>query len=301
MSIAATSQDFESAAVNTADRLSFTLFLAIALHALLILGITFKLPDPATASQTIEITLATHKSAKAPEQADFLAQHNQEGSGTEDEVLQLTAEQLADFADDQVRDINPTPTMAAISEQLPEHQRIITTVGKSDRQIASVDDVDPQQQEEAREGDLEDQPLFTSEIASLQAKLDKQRQQYAKRPRTRTLTSVSTRESHDALYLHEWSSRIEQTGNRHYPQEALNRRLTGSLRLSVVINPDGTLYAIDILQSSGHRILDDAARQIVRLSSPFPAFPPEIRQHTDRLNIIRTWNFEINGLSTSAL
>lgn len=302
MNLAVTSQEAESpAAVQSGDRLGFTLFLALALHVMLVLGITFKLPPPSTASQTIEITLATHKAARAPEDADFLAQHNQEGSGTGEHARQITTEHLADFADTRINEINPVPTTAAASEHLQQDQRLITTFTESQQQTWVPEDAEQREYEEAREGDVVEQPLLSNEIASLQAKLDRQRQEYAKRPRVRTLTSVSTRESHDARYLHEWSTRIEQTGNKHYPQEALNRRLTGSLRLSVVVNPDGTLYAIDILQSSGHRILDDAARQIVRLASPFPPFPPEIRQHTDRLNIIRTWNFEINGLSTSAL
>ncbi len=47
--------------VDTGDRLSFTFFLAIVIHALLILGVTFKLPERSNTSQTIEITLATHK------------------------------------------------------------------------------------------------------------------------------------------------------------------------------------------------------------------------------------------------
>ena len=147
-------------------------------------------------------------------------------------------------------------------------------------------------------------PMISAEIASLQAKLDKQRQEYAKRPRVRTLTSVSTKESFDAKYLHEWGTRIEQVGNRNYPKEALSRHITGNLRLSVVINPDGTIYEIKVLQSSGQRILDDAARQIVRLAAPFASFPPEIRKQADRLQIIRTWSFEITGnnstITTSA-
>ena len=140
---------------------------------------------------------------------------------------------------------------------------------------------------------------MSTEIASLQAKLDRQRQEYAKRPRVRTLTSVSTKASFDAKYLHDWSSRIEQVGNKNYPREALNRRITGNLRLSVMINPDGTIYEIKVLQSSGQRILDDAARQIVRLAAPFASFPPEIRKHADRLQIIRTWRFEITGKDSS--
>ncbi|HSC66599.1 MAG TPA: energy transducer TonB, partial [Cellvibrio sp.] len=163
---------------------------------------------------------------------------------------------------------------------------------------------DEQADSAPQDGQAKDQPLISSEIASLQAKLDKQRQEYAKRPRVRTLTSVSTKESFDAKYLHEWSTKIEQVGNRNYPAEALSRHITGNLRLSVVINPDGTIFEIKVLQSSGQRILDDAARQIVRLSAPFAAFPAEIRKQADRLQIIRTWNFEITGnnsfITTSA-
>lgn len=290
--------------VDTGDRLSFTFFLALALHAFLILGFSFKLPDHSNTSQTIEITLATHKSLRAPEHADFLAQHNQEASGTLAEAKQLTTEHQAEFADTQVRDVNPVPQQQAASVKKIKEQELLSTTAKSNRTTQLKLNHDESEEHETLEGLAEDQPLISAEIASLQAKLDKQRQEYAKRPRVRTLTSVSTKESFDAQYLHEWSSKIEQVGNRNYPQEALSRHIIGNLRLSVVINPDGTIYEIKVLKSSGQRILDDAARQIVRLSSPFANFPPEIRKQADRLQIIRTWNFEITGnnstITTSA-
>lgn len=289
--------------VETGDRLSFTLFLALVLHGLLLLGLDFKLPDLSNQSQTIEITLASHKSVRPPEEADFLAQHNQEASGTIDEAKQLTTVKRADFADSQVRDINPLPQQQAATVQAQE-QQLLSTLGSSQFQTQIKPTPEPRQQSEALQGLVEDQPLISAEIASLQAKLDKQRQEYAKRPRIRTLTSVSTKASFDAKYLHDWSERIEQVGTSHYPGEALRRRITGQLRLSVVINPDGSIHEVNILQSSGQRLLDDAARQIVRLAAPFAAFPPEIRQQTDRLQIIRTWNFEISGgastITTSA-
>lgn len=286
--------------VDASDRLSFTLFVAIALHALIILGINFKLPAASKGSQTIEITLATHKAAKAPKDADFIAQHNQEASGTEEKARQLTTERQADFADTQVREVNPVPQIAKTSPNDKKQQEIVTTIGQSSFKTSVVKNPDPEQELQKRDGLLENQSATTNEIASLQAKLDKQRQEYAKRPRIRTLTSVSAKESYDAKYLHEWGEKVERIGNRNYPKEALAKRITGSLRLSVVINPDGTIYQIEILQSSGKRILDDAARQIVRLSAPFAKFPPEIRMQSDRLQIIRTWNFEITGFSTSA-
>jgi periplasmic protein TonB len=39
--------------VDTGDRLSFTFFVAIALHAFLLLGFNFKLPDHSNTSQPI--------------------------------------------------------------------------------------------------------------------------------------------------------------------------------------------------------------------------------------------------------
>jgi len=77
-------------AVTSSDRLSFALFLALLIHAVLILGISFTASDRDNLSKTLEVTLATYKSDKAPEQADFLAQENQEGSGTLDEARMLT-------------------------------------------------------------------------------------------------------------------------------------------------------------------------------------------------------------------
>jgi protein TonB len=49
---------------------------------------------------------------------------------------------------------------------------------------------------------------------------------------------------------------------------------------------------VRVLKSSGQRILDQAAIDIVRLAAPFAPFPPEIRQDTDILEIIRTWQFD---------
>ena len=71
--------------VTSRDRLGFTLFIAAVLHALLILGITFDLPTPSELTKSLEITLATQRDDEAPEEADYLAQINQQGSGTLEE------------------------------------------------------------------------------------------------------------------------------------------------------------------------------------------------------------------------
>lgn len=292
-------EDFQAKPVDAGDRLSFTIFVAIALHVLIILGINFKLPPASKGSQTIEITLATHKSAKAPKEADFLAQHNQEGSGTEEKARQITTVKQAEFADTQVRNVNPMPQVAATTLAQKKQQQVVTTVGQSNNKLQVVQTPEAQEEKVKREGLLENQTAITAEIASLQAKLDKQQQEYAKRPRVRTLTAVSAKESFDAEYLIKWSEKFERVGTKNYPQEALAKNITGRVMLNVTLKPDGTVEEILVTLSSGSRILDDSARQIVRLASPYAKFPPEISRQVDRLKIIRYVRFEPNNITTS--
>lgn len=286
-------------AVGSGDRLGFTVFLAIVIHAMAIFGITFTLPDPDRLAPTLEITLASHKSEQAPDEAEFLAQHNQQASGTEERNRELTAEQPAEFAAPEVRQINPAPQVKATTAATEQQQQVVTTVESASRQ-ASTTEENPRDAGETREGEAEDTPLVSPEIASLQAKLARQRQEYAQRPRIRRLTSVATRSSTDAAYLHQWTTRVEQVGNQNYPAEALRQRITGKLQMAVTLNPNGTIRELELTDPSGIRLLDEAALQIVRMASPFDPFPAEMRKTTDQLVIIRTWSFEIDGLSTAA-
>lgn len=300
MSASATADaaDFQITPVDASDRLSFTVFMAIAIHALIILGINFSLPPASKGSQTIEITLATHKSAKAPKEADFLAQHNQEGSGTEEQARQITTVKQAEFADTQVRNVNPMPQVAATTLS-QKKQQIVTTTGQSNSKLHTLEAPEAREEQIKRDGLLENQTAITAEIASLQAKLDKQQQEYAKRPRVRTLTAVSAKESFDAEYLIKWSEKFERVGTKNYPGEALVKKITGRVMLSVTLKPDGTVEETVIALSSGSKILDDSARQIVRLAAPYAKFPPEISRQVDRLKIIRYVKFEPNNITTS--
>ena len=71
----------------------------------------------------------------------------------------------------------------------------------------------------------------------------------------------------------------------------LRRLLLERLRLLVVLRPDGSLERVDILKSSGHKVLDDAAKRIVKMASPFNPFPSQLQQQADVLHITRSWEF----------
>ena len=72
--------------VSATDRLGFTIFVALAVHVLIVLT-DFIQEDPVPAPFTMEITLAQYDDEKAPEKADFLAETNQLGSGEQTEKL----------------------------------------------------------------------------------------------------------------------------------------------------------------------------------------------------------------------
>lgn len=94
-----------------------------------------------------------------------------------------------------------------------------------------------------------------------------------------------------AAYEQAWQSKVERVGNLNYPEVARKNKLSGTLRLSVGINPDGTIHTITVRQSSGHTELDEAAARIVRLAAPYARFPDELRAEAEVLVITRTWRF----------
>ena len=136
------------------------------------------------------------------------------------------------------------------------------------------------------------------QLATLEATLDDQTRAYSDNSRVRRLTSVSAKRAVDAAYLHDWRQRLEAVGNKYYPEASLRYGIYGELRLLVIIRQDGSLEDIRVLSSSGYAVLDEAAMKIVRLAAPFAPFPAELRATTDKLEIIRTWQFQENRLSS---
>lgn len=292
----ATSNSNESA-VNAGDRLSFTVFVAAALHGLLILGLGFSFMTEPNTPPTFEVTLATHKSHRAPEKADYQAQFNQEASGTLDESKELSTDKPAPFADTQINEVQALPeTMARDASQANELNRLHTE--ESVLRVSKHREPEELETREEQEGEDREVPLRKVEIASLRAKLDRQLQAYANRPRRTTLSSVAAVGSPEAAYLSQWRQRVESIGNQNFPQEAVNKGIFGQLRLATTLKADGTIVSVEISESSGHSILDNAALQIVHRAAPYAPFPPEISKDWDQLEIIRTWRFEITGLST---
>ena len=275
------------------ERFGFTMFVSICLHVVLILGVGFGILEQASSSTSLEITLAQYRSQEAPEDPDFLAQENQQGSGSQEDKAAPSTPVQSRFNDETIQDVSPF--VETIPEPVPLQDQVITTEAEA-LEIVSEDTV------EEKPAEIPDQPVenladseFNNRLASLQAQLDIRRQEYAKRPRRYTISSASTQKARDALYLDSWRKRVEAVGNLNYPEQASVQGIYGNLRLLVSLRSDGSVSDVRILSSSGHRLLDESAIRIVHLAAPFAPFPQELRQEADILDIIRTWQFQRNN------
>ena len=269
----------------TQERFGFTMFMSVCIHVMLILGVGFTLVSERSPLSSLAVTLAQYRSNEAPDDADFIAQANQQGSGSEDTALAPATPFESRFNADEIREISEF-----LEERPTSPPRSDDTVARDSPDAPAQDSATNSPQPLPDIGNMTPAELSAA-ASSLQAQLDLRRQEYAKRPRRYTISSASTREDRDALYLDNWRKRIEAIGNLNYPQQASAQGIYGTLRLMVALNPDGSVNDIRILRSSGERVLDEAAVRIVRLAAPFEPFPPAMRANVDVLEIIRTWQF----------
>lgn len=289
MNAATHPSDLTPSSVRPADRLGFTLFVAALVHVALILGLGFGLSDPSQISKSLEVTLSTFKSDEQPKQADFLAQDNQQGSGSLEHEATPTTTEKAIFQDNELRKVTPpsTPIPPPAREEAPKAALATRSPQQQQTPIKREEEKPAPQQPQVHF----DREQLSAEIASLEADLAREVQEYAKRPRVHRLNAASTMRDKGAWYKDDWRKKVERVGNQNYPDEARRQRIYGSLRLLVTINRDGTLYEVQILESSGQDVLDQAALRIVRLAAPYAPFSGDLAEF-DRLEIIRTWRFE---------
>nr|WP_298376829.1 TonB family protein [uncultured Halomonas sp.] len=97
----------------------------------------------------------------------------------------------------------------------------------------------------------------------------------------------NARRAAQTRYIDAWTRRVETYGNRHYPAPGA---LDGQLRIRVVIGRDGQLRQAEVIQSSGHSELDQAAMKAVQGAAPYRPFDRGMGER-DSLTITRTWRF----------
>jgi protein TonB len=279
------------AAVSSADRISTTLLFSVLVHAVVVLGVTFVAPRPGLLLPTLDVILVQAETTTKPAEADFLAQVSQEGGGDTEERVRPTEAVAGPVP---IVDPGPVPVPQRPSAPPPAPERIEDQVTARDA-AREAPRPNPQQAapilEQISSRELIERSL---EMARLATEIERDTQVYAKRPR-RKFISANTREYEFAAYMRAWVARVERVGNLNYPEEARARELHGQLVLTVAVRRDGSVESSEIIQPSGHPVLDQAALRIVQLAAPFQPLP-ETEERVDVLHITRTWQFLPGGV-----
>ncbi|MDH5391983.1 MAG: TonB family protein [Gammaproteobacteria bacterium] len=280
---------------GAADRLSMTILLMAIFHGIVILGITFSDNDnDSETAPTLDVILVQSQNSKSPLKADYLAQVSQDGGGNADQKLRPT-DMFSAPTLSQTPGIAPEQSVASISKIQHINQQKIITQKKSDYAIKTDKHIS---KEEQATPDTQQTPDYQAEIARMAAELDKTTEQLTKKPRKKFINS-RTREHVAANYMRQWIDKVERIGNLNYPDEAIRSQLSGTLIMDVVINHKGELIEYNLKRSSGHKLLDDAARRIISLASPFARFPEALKKEAEVIHITRSWVFESdNSLSS---
>lgn len=263
---------------------------------------------------SLDVVLVNAKTKQAPDKAELLAQANLDrGGNTEANRKMKTA---LPAPKDKTTEVKLQPNSEARSaaksakmkareareqkrvDELEKQAQELLTQLNAAKKIESnptqnAASAEPELGEQKTESKSLDRAALTAaalEMDRLQAQIDKQQEEYQKRPKKKYI-GARTKEYRFAMYVESWRQKVERIGNMNYPEAAKTQKLYGQLRMTVGIKSDGSLESLVIDQPSNHKVLDDAAKRIVELAAPYAVFPDDIKKDTDILYITRTWTF----------
>ncbi len=268
--------------------LTYAIGASIVLHGI-VLAIHFKLPETLRnqfSDQRLDVVLVNAKTRERPVKADVLAQANLDRGGNVDESRRAKSSLPVTEPREPGRDL--TQAQRRVRELEAQQQQLLAQAREAQARASAAPATPAEQTAPQPSGrDLADLALAA---IRLQAQIDRQIEEYQKRPRKKFI-GANAAEYRFAQYEEDWRAKVERFGTVNYPAEARGK-LYGNLRLTVTIKPDGNVESIELDRSSGLKVLDNAAFKIVRMAAPYGAFPASIRRDTDLIVITRTWFFD---------
>ena len=261
----------------------------------------------------LEVFLVNAKTASKPENAEVYAQANLDRGGNTEQDRKLASalpalkQQKTEFSVKPTASLKESAKAAKkVSEEVREQQRVALLEKQAQElmtQIESTHKVEAKPEQSAsskvvesgtnqasKKLDMQDIAAAALEMDRLEALISKQQDEYQKRPKKKFI-GARTKEYRYALYVEAWRQKVEKVGNQNYPEAAKNLKLYGQLQMTVSIKADGSIDSVEINRSSGHKILDEAAKHIVEMAAPYAKFPDDVRKEIDILGITRTWTF----------
>jgi periplasmic protein TonB len=283
-------------AAGSGDRLTVTMFLAGVFHLIVILGVSFAPPVADSGDvPTLEVLLVNSQLPDASENdsANYLAERTQQGSGNS--VDGRTRQPAAGSGALPM----PGATEGGLQPAAPEGAaggEGVVLAGRDgvSRFVAQPADADAMPAPTPRE-------LLAGSTSPFAGSDEQSELELKGAPRRELVVTPNTRASDVAVYLDAWKRRIEQVGTLNFPNAARRSRLSGNPVIEVVLASSGDLVRAEVRRSSGHGELDRAAMDILRLATPFEAFPSELAGRHDVLRFAYEWQFVGGRLAGSAV
>jgi len=282
------------------DRLPPMLFLSALVHGVLIIGITFNavIGDALSKAVSLEVTIVADpdNDFERLDDAAYLAQASQLGGGNTDEQSRPSAPLESSVPVDNAGAAEGD----GLEDSLAKNSLVDEVLVTASEQDTSVDN-------NPREAPTPIESRAALLIAGAEASLPLPQEMQANflvrdKNKQRILISADTKESNIAGYVSRWKRKIEAVGGRYLPQQAALQGLTGSPTLEVTINASGQLAEVIIRESSGSKLLDQAALNILRRAAPFDPFPEAVRLDHPELNFVYKWRFsDINVPATASI
>lgn len=282
------------------DLLNITAFFSVLFHAVVILGISFKLPDTASIENkdnTLDVVLINSSNDVAPDDAELVSSSDNQGGGKDEKEAESPLPYKAVDAE-VIESIKLTAEQQPVTSLAPD--QLIT----SDDAVVKIESK-PQQETklEAKQEQTGVDKITTKSERQLEkerliAKLSKDWKDYQKRPVILFL-SPATAKNIAAKYLDDWRKKVETVGNANYPVRANVLKLTGSVNITVHINRNGTIDSVKITKYSEHKLLNDSALRFVRDASPYQSFTDDIAPDKDVIAISRSFHFLGNSQLTT--
>jgi periplasmic protein TonB len=269
--------------------------LAVAIGASIVvhgiaLAVHFDLPKRLLSKASeprLEVVLVNARTKERPSRADVLAQANLDRGGNVDEARRSRSPLPVTNPRNPGQDL--AEAQRRVQDLEAQQQKLLAAAREAQARVPAKTTPAHPVEEAAPKQSGRDLAELALAAMRLQAQIDRQIDEYQKRPRKKFI-GANAAEYRFAQYEEEWRAKVERWGTVNYPPEARGK-LYGNLRLTVTIRPDGSVDHIELDRSSGLKVLDAAAFKIVKMASPFAAFPTAIRRDTDLLVITRTWFF----------
>ncbi len=268
------------------SRLQMALGFSLFFHVLLV---TARFVDPEGFNRVfkdtpLEVILVNAKSSDSLDElhakAQAIAQFKLVGGGEADKGLASSPLPNAEATD---IGLAADKAQAQVEQLHAQQMRMLAEIKE---QLANLPKPDPKV---VKSSDRATEERKRQQLLKLLGSIEQRINEENARPKKRYI-SPATRQEAYALYYDDLRRKIELRGTQSFP-EAMGRKLYGELTLMITVNHDGRIADIEVVASSGDRMLDSRAKAITKQAEPYGVFTPAMRRTADQLVIVSRFKF----------